>query len=193
MSIFLELFISFFKVGAFAFGGGMAMLPIIFQEVERYGMMTQTEFARLVALSQVTPGPVAVNAATYTGMIYAGVPGAVVATFGVALPSFAVIIIVMKFMEAFKESKGLEGILGGIRQATVGLIAAAFIYIAQTSIVSEKIFSLAFLKGFPHNIDIFSLCVFIATIVLAGKFKVGPVKIILLSGVAGALICGLAA
>ena len=174
MSIFLELFISFFKVGAFAFGGGMAMLPIIFQEVERYGMMTQTEFARLVALSQVTPGPVAVNAATYTGMIYAGVPGAVVATFGVALPSFAVIIIVMKFMEAFKESKGLEGILGGIRPATVGLIAAAFIYIAQTSIVSEKIFSLAFLKGFPHNIDIFSLCVFIATIVLAGKFKVGP-------------------
>ncbi len=193
MSIFLELFISFFKVGAFAFGGGMAMLPIIFQEVERYGMMTQTEFARLVALSQVTPGPVAVNAATYTGMIYAGVPGAVVATFGVALPSFAVIIIVMKFMEAFKESKGLEGILGGIRPATVGLIAAAFIYIAQTSIVSEKIFSLAFLKGFPHNIDIFSLCVFIATIVLAAKFKVGPVKIILLSGVAGALICGLAA
>ena len=156
-------------------------------------MMTQTEFARLVALSQVTPGPVAVNAATYTGMIYAGVPGAVVATFGVALPSFAVIIIVMKFMEAFKESKGLEGILGGIRPATVGLIAAAFIYIAQTSIVSEKIFSLAFLKGFPHNIDIFSLCVFIATIVLAAKFKVGPVKIILLSGVAGALICGLAA
>lgn len=193
MSIFLELFISFFKVGAFAFGGGMAMLPIIFQEVERYGMMTQTEFARLVALSQVTPGPVAVNAATYTGMIYAGVPGAVVATFGVALPSFAVIIIVMKFMEAFKESKGLEGILGGIRPATVGLIAAAFIYIAQTSIVSGKIFSLAFLKGFPHNIDIFSLCVFIATIVLAAKFKVGPVKIILLSGVAGALICGLAA
>ena len=193
MSIFLELFISFFKVGAFAFGGGMAMLPIIFQEVERYGMMTQTEFARLVALSQVTPGPVAVNAATYTGMICAGVPGAVVATFGVALPSFAVIIIVMKFMEAFKESKGLEGILGGIRPATVGLIAAAFIYIAQTSIVSEKIFSLAFLKGFPHNIDIFSLCVFIATIVLAAKFKVGPVKIILLSGVAGALICGLAA
>jgi chromate transporter len=193
MSIFLELFISFFKVGAFAFGGGMAMLPIIFQEVERYGMMTQTEFARLVALSQVTPGPVAVKAATYTGMIYAGVPGAVVATFGVALPSFAVIIIVMKFMEAFKESKGLEGILSGIRPATVGLIAAAFIYIAQTSIVSGKIFSLAFLKGFPHNIDIFSLCVFIATIVLAGKFKVGPVKIILLSGVAGALICGLAA
>ena len=193
MSIFLELFISFFKVGAFAFGGGMAMPPIIFQEVERYGMMTQTEFARLVALSQVTPGPVAVNAATYTGMIYAGVPGAVVATFGVALPSFAVIIIVMKFMEAFKESKGLEGILGGIRPATVGLIAAAFIYIAQTSIVSGKIFSLAFLKGFPHNIDIFSLCVFIATIVLAAKFKVGPVKIILLSGVAGALICGLAA
>lgn len=192
MTILLNLFVSFFKVGAFAFGGGMAMLPIIFQEVERYGMMTSTEFARLVALSQVTPGPVAVNAATYTGMIYAGIPGAVTATFGVALPSFAVIIIVMKFMEAFKESKGLEGVLSGIRPATVGLIAAAFIYIAQTSIVDGKIFSMTFLREFPHNIDIFSLCVFIATIVLAGRFKVGPIKLILLSGVAGALICGLA-
>ena len=193
MTVLLNLFISFFKVGAFAFGGGMAMLPIIFQEVEKYGMMTKTEFARLVALSQVTPGPVAVNAATYTGMIYSGVPGAVVATFGVALPSFAVIIIVMKFMEAFKQSKGLEGVLSGIRPATVGLIAAAFIYIAQTSIVDGEIFSMSFLKGFPHNIDIFSFCVFLATIVLAGKFKVGPIKLILLSGVCGALICGLAA
>ncbi len=192
MGVFLELFISFFKVGAFAFGGGMAMLPIIFQEVERYGMMTKTEFARLVALSQVTPGPVAVNAATYTGMIYAGIPGAIVATLGVAVPSFAVIIIVMKFMDAFKESKGLEGILDGIRPATVGLIAAAFVYIAQTSIVDTDIFSMDFIREFPGNIDLFSLCIFIATVVLAGKFKVGPIKLILLSGVAGALICGLA-
>ena len=67
--ILVNIFISFFKVGAFAFGGGMAMLPLIFQTVESYGMMTRDEFARLVALSQVTPGPVAVNAATYTGMI----------------------------------------------------------------------------------------------------------------------------
>lgn len=188
--ILVNIFISFFKVGAFAFGGGMAMLPLIFQTVESYGMMTRDEFARLVALSQVTPGPVAVNAATYTGMIYSGIPGALVATLGVSIPSFAVMIIVMKFMESFKDSKWVEGAMNGIRPVTVGLIAAAFIYIAETSLVRTSIFSMDFIKAFPGNIDVFSLIVFAATIVMAQKFKVSPIIIILIMGAAGAILCG---
>lgn len=188
--ILVSLFISFFKVGAFAFGGGMAMLPLIFQTAESYGMMTNEEFARLVALSQVTPGPVAVNAATYTGMIYSGIPGALIATLGVSIPSFVIMLIVMKFMEQFKESKGLEAVMSGIRPVTVGLIAAAFIYVAETSLVKGSIFSVEFLKGFPGNIDIYSLIVFAATIVLAVKFKVSPIIIILIMGVSGAFLSG---
>lgn len=188
--ILVNLFVSFFKVGAFAFGGGMAMLPLIFQTVESYGMMTRDEFARLVALSQVTPGPVAVNAATYTGMIYSGIPGALVATLGVSIPSFAVMLIVMKFMESFKDSKWVEGAMNGIRPVTVGLIAAAFIYIAETSLVRTSIFSMDFIKAFPGNIDVFSLIVFAATIVMAQKFKVNPIIIILVMGAAGAILCG---
>ena len=188
--ILLQLFISFFKVGAFAFGGGLAMLPLIFQTVESYGLMTQEEFSRLVALSQVTPGPVAVNAATYTGMIYSGIPGAVIATLGVSIPSFLIMIIVMRFMEKFKESKGLEGVMTGIRPVTVGLIASAFIYIAETSIFKGDIFTAAFYKGLPGNIDIFSIVCFIATIVMAQKFKMNPIIIIIVMGGAGLVLCG---
>lgn len=188
--ILLNLFISFFKVGAFAFGGGMAMLPLIFQTVESYGMMTKDEFARLVALSQVTPGPVAVNAATYTGMIYSGIPGAAAATLGVTIPSFAIMLIAMKFMEKFKESKGLEGVMSGIRPVTVGLIAAAFIYIAETSLVSTSIISMDFIRQFPENIDVFSVIVFAATIIMSEKFKISPLIIILVMGALGALLCG---
>lgn len=188
--IYLQLFISFFKVGAFAFGGGLAMLPLIFQTAESYGMMTREEFSRLVALSQVTPGPVAVNAATYTGMIFSGPFGAAVATLGVALPSFLIMIIAMKFMEAFKESKGLEGAMTGIRPVTVGLIASAFIYIAETSLVDNSIFSMDFIKNFPHNLDIFSIVVFAVTIVMYGKMKINPILIILIMGAAGGIICG---
>ena len=188
--IYLQLFISFFKVGAFAFGGGLAMLPLIFQTAESYGMMTREEFSRLVALSQVTPGPVAVNAATYTGMIFSGPFGAAVATLGVALPSFLIMIIAMKFMEAFKESKGLEGAMTGIRPVTAGLIASAFIYIAETSLVNTSIFSMEFIKNFPHNLDIFSIVVFAVTIVMYWKMKINPILIILIMGAAGGIICG---
>ena len=86
--IYVTLFAMFFRIGLFSFGGGLAMLPLIFQSVKDFGMMTTSEFSDLVALSQVTPGPIAVNAATYVGFNGAGIPGALAATLGVALPSF---------------------------------------------------------------------------------------------------------
>ena len=101
-----------------------------------------------------------------------------------------VMIIVMKFMESFKDSKWVEGAMSGIRPVTVGLIAAAFIYIAETSLVRTSIFSMDFIKAFPGNIDVFSLIVFAATIVMAQKFKVSPIIIILIMGAAGAILCG---
>ena len=90
--IYVTLFVMFFRIGLFSFGGGLAMLPLIFQSVKDFGMMTASEFSDLVALSQVTPGPIAVNAATYVGFNGAGIPGALAATLGVALPSFILIL-----------------------------------------------------------------------------------------------------
>lgn len=188
--IFLYLFSMFFRIGIFSFGGGLAMLPLIFQSVQDFGIMTSHEFSNLVALSQVTPGPIAVNAATYVGFNYAGVLGAMTATLGVCLPSFLLILLVMKFMEKFKESKGLEGAFLGIRPVTVGLIGAAAIFVAETSLVNGTLFSAEIFTSPGTYINVIPCVIFAVTLILAGKFKVSPIKITILMAIVGAVLCG---
>ncbi len=187
MPIF-NLFIMFFRIGLFSFGGGYAMLPLIFQSVQEFGIMTAVEFSRLVALSQVTPGPIAVNAATYVGYQYAGVGGAAVSTIGVTLPSFILVLTVMHFMKKFEESKSLHAVLGGIRPATVGLIASAVIFLAENSIFNGPVFSVGFIENAKEYINLLPCIIFIGTILLAGKFNVGPIKLTILAGIIGALV-----
>ena len=187
---YLNLFMMFFRIGMFSFGGGYAMLPLIFQGVQEFGIMTASEFSRLVALSQVTPGPIAVNAATYVGFQYTGFAGALTATVGVSLPSFVLILITMHFMKVFQESKALDAILRGIRPATVGLIASAVIFLAETSIFNGAVFSAELLENFQEHVNWLPAVVFVVTIILAGKFKIGPIKLTLLAGLVGALIMG---
>lgn len=191
--IFVYLFTIFFRIGLFSFGGGLAMLPLIFQSVQDFGIMTAQEFSNLVALSQVTPGPIAVNAATYVGFTYAGLAGAAMATLGVCLPSFLLMLIVMKFMEQFKESRGLSGTFAGIRPVTVGLIGAAAIFVAETSLVNGNVFSLNWLEHPGSYINVIPCVICAVTLVLAGRFKISPIKITILMAVVGAVLCGQAA
>ena len=177
MSGYLFLWLMFAKIGLFSFGGGYAMLPLIFQTVEEAGFMTVEQFSDLVALSQVTPGPVAVNAATYVGFNYAGLLGAAAATIGVAIPSFVIVLIVSAFLKKSHENRIVNGIFTGIRPVTVGLIASAVIVLAQTVIVTAGTFNLI------------PFLIFIAAFVLAWKFKMSPIKITLLMAVIGAFIC----
>lgn len=188
--IYVYLFSMFFRIGIFSFGGGLAMLPLIFQSVQDFGVMSAQEFSDLVALSQVTPGPIAVNAATYIGFNYAGLLGSVIATLGVCIPSFALILVVMKFMEKFKESKGLEGAFLGIRPVTVGLIGAAAVFVAETSLVKGELLSMRFLQNPAEYINVIPCVIFAVTLVLAGKFKLSPIKITILMGIVGAVLCG---
>lgn len=188
MMPFFHLFIMFFKIGIFSFGGGYAMLPLIFQSVQDFGMMSANEFSRLVAISQVTPGPIAINAATYVGFNYAGFWGAFFATLGVALPSFLLILLVMHFMNRFQESKGLEAVLYGIRPATVALIAAAVIFLAETSLVQAPIFSLELIMNLRKSVNLLPCLFFVGTILLAVKFKISPIKLTLLAGLLGAIV-----
>ncbi|HVI40026.1 MAG TPA: chromate transporter [Anaerovoracaceae bacterium] len=188
MMPFLNLFVMFFRIGLFSFGGGYAMLPLIFQSVQEFGIMTSAEFSRLVALSQVTPGPIAVNAATYVGYKYAGFGGAVAATIGVALPSLILVLIVMHFIQKFEESKSLNAVLCGIRPATVGLIASAVIFLAENSIFNGPVLSAQLIENVKEYINLLPCVIFIGTIILAGKFNVGPIKLTILAGIAGALI-----
>ncbi|MBR2619889.1 MAG: chromate transporter [Firmicutes bacterium] len=188
--IFVYLFTMFFRTGLFGFGGGLAMLPLIFQSVQSFGIMTAEEFSNLVALSQVTPGPMAVNAATYVGFNYAGLPGSIVATLGVCLPAFILMMIVYHFVKKFNDSRIVQGVLGGIRPVTVALIGAAVIFVSETVLAAGPLISKKFLEMGIDYFNLIPICIFAVTIVLVGKFKMKPIRVMILMGIAGAVLCG---
>ena len=185
--IYLSLFLTFFKIGAFTIGGGYAMLPLIQAEVIAKGWIEQDLLVNFIAVAESTPGPFAINTATYIGSEMGGqfgtwgsIFGAFCATLGVVLPSFIIILIVAQFFEKFKESKGVKGVMSGLKPAVVGLIGAAVISIGKT--VFERFFIETINFADPH------LWVSIGTVivmsVLAFK-KVHPIIIICLSAVVG--------
>ena len=135
--IYLQLFLTFLKIGAFTFGGGYAMLPLIQEEVLGQGWMGMEDLVNFVAVSESTPGPLAVNLSTYIGAETAGFWGAVCATFGVVLPSFVIILIVARCFAAFQENGIVKGCMNGLRPAVVGMIAASLLSVAGTALTLE--------------------------------------------------------
>lgn len=135
--IFLELFWVFFLIGAFTFGGGYAMIAMIQQQVVSHGWMQTQQVIDFVAIAESTPGPIAVNMATFVGAQVGGVLGAVCATVGVVLPSFIVILIVARCYQAFRKSKWVQGVMSGLKPAVVGLIGAALLTVAGSVFVPE--------------------------------------------------------
>jgi len=188
MFILLQLFYVFFKIGLFSFGGGYAMLPMIYQDIQTFSFMKASEFSDVVAISQMTPGPIAVNAATYVGYKSAGILGSIFATLGVSLPSLILILIVSSFLDKFKNSSIVKSILFGIRPATVGLIASAVVFFSENSIVRENFFSLGMLKSPISFISFPGLIIFSLTIIATTKFKADPIFLTILAGIAGAFI-----
>ena len=188
MVTILKLAYVFFKVGLFGFGGGYAILPMIFQEIQKFGMMSAAEFSNLVALSQMTPGPIAINASTYVGYKAAGMAGAIVATLAVIVPSFIIINIVIAFLNKFRTSPVITAVLRGIKPATVGLIASAVIFFSQTSIFKEGISISEIVKKPLDYISLPAVFIFALTILLTKKFKIGPITMTVLAAVIGAFI-----
>ncbi len=178
--IYLELFLTFLKIGAFTFGGGYAMLPLIQEEVLAHGWMDLSDLVNFIAVSESTPGPFAINIATYVGSEMGGFLGAACATLGVVLPSFVIILIVAKCYEKFKESRIVKGCMSGLKPAVVGLIGGAIVSVVA-AVFFPGGFSLSVLSGVPFY---FSLAVFALAVVLAFK-KVHPILIICLSAVLG--------
>lgn len=139
MGKLLELFISFFKIGAFSFGGGYAMLPLIEEEIiQVHGWLTSTEFIDILAVSEMTPGPIAINSATFLGYKVAGVVGSITATIAVVLPSFIVMSLIIHFIAKFKNTPYVEWIFSGIRPVVLGLIASAAISVGKNAFVDIK-------------------------------------------------------
>ena len=184
--IFLELFATFFMIGAVTFGGGYAMLPMIQEQVGlRWGhIISQQSMIDFVAVSESTPGPFAINMATYVGSEVGGFFGAFCATLGVVVPSFVIILIVAKCYEKFCNSRTVKGIMTGLKPAVVGLIGSAIAGVFMTVFFpagfTTAVFSYA---GFYISAAIFGLM-----LLLAFK-KVHPILLICLSAGLG-IACG---
>ena len=175
--IYLQLFLSYLKIGFFGFGGGYAMLSLIQNEiVEQRGWLTATQFADIVAVSQITPGPIAINSATYIGYTVAGIGGSVVATFAVCLPSLTLMLLLTRFFLRHRENRFVQSVVKAVAPVVVGMIAsAALLLIAPRSGENENF------------TDVWSWLLFAAC--LYGSYrKVNPILMIILSAVAGVLI-----
>lgn len=134
-----KLFISFLKIGGFSFGGGYAMLPLIEKEIiDIHGWMTASEFIDILAVVEMTPGPIAINSATFIGYKVAGVWGSVVATLAVILPSIVIILIIAHFLSKFKDSLYVEWAFRGIRPVVLGLILSASIGVSKNAFIDFK-------------------------------------------------------
>lgn len=174
-----ELFTAFFQVGLFAVGGGYAALPLIQQQsVELHGWLTLAEFTDLLTISQLTPGPIGINAATFVGMRIAGTLGAVVATAGCVAPSCVIVSILGWFYNKYRNLATMQEILGVMRPAVVALIASAAV-----SIVSQALWGEAAPTLF--GTDFAALALVLAGFVVLRKWKPSAIWVILASGAAG--------
>lgn len=183
MMALLELFWAFFKIGAFTFGGGLAMLRLAQDVVLEKGWLEANQIVDFVALSESTPGPFAINMATYVGADEQGFWGAFFATLGVVLPSFTVILIVAHFYKQFQSSHTVKGLMTGLKPTAIGLIASAVISMAITVFLPNgfdiSIFSSA---KFYISLIVFAISLFL---VFFKKIKIPPVLIICISAVLG--------
>ena len=169
MTLYLRLYWEFFKTGLFAIGGGMATLPFLKDIGATTGWFSQTDLMNMLAVSESTPGPVGINMATYVGYTVGGVPGAIVATIGEVTPSIIVILIVAAMLAKFRDSQYVANAFYGLRPATVGLIAAAALLLMNSE----------------NFIDYKSFLIFGAAFILTWKFKINPILMIILAGIAG--------
>ncbi len=136
MNIYFILFFEFFKTGLFAVGGGLATLPFLYDMADKYSWFPVEKMSDLVAVAESTPGPIGVNAATYAGYVAAGVPGSIIATFGLVLPSFIIILIIAKALTGFKDNPYVISLFNGLRPVVVALISVALIQMLSTALFS---------------------------------------------------------
>ncbi len=168
-SVWLNLFLTFWKIGTFAFGGGLAVLQLIEKEVvQQSGWLTSAQFVELVSISEMTPGPIAVNAATYVGTRLAGLPGAIIATLGVVMTSLILMTLLGGLFLRIKDHPLTRAFFAGLRPVVAGLVACAALTMASASVTSGTTAVLAMLGFFA---------VF--------KFKVNPIWLILAAGAIG--------
>lgn len=185
--IYLKLFWAFFQIGLFSIGGGYAAMPLIQnQVVDTYGWLNMSEFADIITISQMTPGPISINSATFVGTRIAGIWGAIIATLGCILPSCAIVLMLAILYRKYRNLKYVQGILKSLHPAVVGMIASAGLAIIvqalwNGSAVSDNIGSIDFIA-----VALITFCIFFLR-----KIKMNPIFVMLGAGVIGGLVYGL--
>ena len=177
--LYLQLFYTFFKIGLFGFGGGYAMLSLIQGEVvTRYGWLTAQEFTDIVAISQMTPGPIGINSATYVGYQATGsVWGSIVATSAVVLPSFILMLTISKFFLKYQHHPVVASVFAGLRPAVVGLLAAAALVLMTVDNF-----------GSPTENTyqfVISCLLFVVAFIATYRYKANPILLIIVCGLVG--------
>ena len=186
--IYLNLFLSFFEIGLFTFGGGYAMISLIREKALAFGWLSEEELLNMIAVSESTPGPIAVNMATFVGSTQGGILGSLVATLGVVLPSFIIILLISAFIRSFLKYKGVQAFLGGVRPCVVALILAT----AVTMLLSTLLGITTVNGGFsPDTRGLIILAILIAIALIFRKIKKkkpSPILMILISAGLGMLL-----
>ena len=188
MGILWLLFSLFFGIGFFGFGSGFAMLPLIFQTVRDHGFLTTEEFSRMVAISQALPGPVSINAVSYTGFVVAGFPGAAVSVLAIVCPSLILVTLVLKFLDRFRENGSINAVLTGIRPVAIGLIGAAAVMISENTLYYGSLMSAGWADHGLEYLAPVPCIIFAVVLVLTLKTKINPFAMILLAALAGAFL-----
>jgi chromate transporter len=189
--IYLKLFLAFLKIGAVSFGGGYGMISLIREDVLKYGWLTDSELLNFIAVAESTPGPIAVNMATFVGASEGGILGALVATLGIVLPSFLIIILILTLLTRFLKYKGVKVTLSSIRPAVIGMIFATAITMFLSVIFSIKDI------GSDFSFDLKSMIIFVILAVISVVFSkirkksFSPIFLILVSATLGILFFGI--
>ncbi len=182
--IWLELFLGFLWVGSFTFGGAYAAIPLIWDVVMKNGWLTEDSLTYMIAVSESTPGPIMVNLATYIGSSQGGLPGALVATLAVVLPSFCIILLILAVLKNLIRHPVVQSLLGGMQPCAVGIILATGIYMTMESTIPSGI------------MDFRAAVIFVVLggLILLGRRKqknLSPILLIMLSAVMGAVLYGI--
>lgn len=176
--IYLQLFLSFLQIGAFSFGGGYAAMPLIqSQVVTLHGWLSMSEFTDLITISQMTPGPIAINSATFVGIKIAGIPGSIAATIGCILPSCILVTLIAKLYLKYRNMTMLQRILNSLRPAVVAMIASAGISVLVSAFWGSEV-SLKVANINWNLVIIFVICIFLLL-----KVKINPILVMVLAGI----------
>lgn len=188
MNIYLELFLAFFKIGLFTFGGGYAMISLVMETSVTKGWLSESEILNFIAICESTPGPIAINMATFVGSSQAGILGSICATLGVVLPSFIIILLIAMILHNLLKIKAVTSFIDGIKPTIVGLISATFI-----TLFLSNIFNITSLEEIQFIFNWQGLIIFAVVVIASFTYKkvvkkaVSPILLILLSGVLGIL------